>query len=216
MTTSLTPIQAVVTLADLLERLGGISPNRVRFNPHPGTATHEDVTSVERKENRLFELVDGTLVEKVMGYREAILAAAVAAALRDFVVPRKLGFISGADGMIRLYPDLVRIPDVAFVSRGRLPGGKVPEDPAPQLVPDLAVEILSRGNTAAEMGRKRGEYFDAGVRLVWLIDFENRSATVYTSPLDSSALGEDDSLDGGEVLPGFTLPLRGLFAELET
>jgi len=203
------------TLADLLERLGGIPPERIRYQPYPGTATEEDVIRIEQEENRLCELVDGVLVEKAMGFRESLLAAALADFLRQFEVPRNLGLVTGADGMVRLFPGLVRIPDVAFVSWDRLPGGRVPDDPIPDLAPDLAVEVLSRTNTPGEMRRKRREYFDAGVTLVWIIDPADRSATVFTSATDSVKLTERDSLDGGSVLPGFSLPLCNLFAELD-
>lgn len=215
-TTSVTFSPPVLTVGDLLERLGGISPDRVRFTPVPGTATEQDVIDIERRENRLFELVDGVLVEKAMGYRESVLAGAVLAALRAFVVPHKLGLVSGSDGMMRLFPGLVRIPDVAFVSRERLPAGHMPTEPIPDLVPDLAVEVLSKSNTIAEMTRKRGEYFGAGVRLVWLIDPDTRTAAVYEAAArPPRQLTERDALDGDGVLPGFTLPLKELFAELD-
>lgn len=214
MTTLLTSSPEIPTLADLLSRLGGIPPERVRFYPLPGTATEADVVEIEARENRLCELVDGVLVEKPMGYRESVLATWIATFLNNFVMPRKLGLVSGADGMMRLFPGLVRIPDVAFVSWARLPGGRVPSEPIPQLVPDLAVEVLSEGNTKAEMKRKRGEYFEAGVRLVWLIDPQTRTAAVFTGPEQFSTLNEDAALDGGAVLPGFVLPLRELFASI--
>jgi Uma2 family endonuclease len=205
----------ILTVGDLLDRLGGISPARVRFDPLPGQATERDVVELERREDRLFELVDGVLVEKVMSYRESIIAGAILAALRAFVMPRKLGVVSGADGMMRLFPGLVRIPDVAFVSRGRLPGGRVPPDPVADLVPDLAVEVLSESNTPGEMARKRREYFEAGVRLVWEIDVAAETAAVYTGPEQRQTLTRADSLDGGAVLPAFHLSLDELFAEVD-
>jgi len=214
MTSTLAPPAPIVTIADLLDRLGGIEPGRVRFNPIPGTATEKDVLLIESQENRLFELVDGALVEKVMGYRESVLAVVLATALQTFVAARKRGLVSGPDGMMRLFPGLVRIPDVAFVSRERLPNG-IPKDPIPDLVPDLAVEILSESNTPREMARKRGEYFDAGVRLVWFVDPDSRTVVVYTGPEQSRVLTEDQTLDGDPVLPGFSLVLKTLFAELD-
>jgi Uma2 family endonuclease len=205
----------IETLADLLERLGGISPDRIRFHPAPGKATEEDVVAVEKRENRLCELVDGVLVEKAMGFREACLAGALLALLREFVIPRNLGLVSGADGMVRLFPGLVRIPDVAFVSWGHVPDRRMPTAPVPPLAPDLAVEVLGASNTDEEMARKRREYFAAGVLLVWLIDPESRSVAVYTSPDDVTVLSEAETLNGGAVLPGFELVLRDFFAELD-
>jgi len=211
----MTTSSLIQTIGDLLDRLGGIPPERVRFRPAPGTATEEDVVEVERRENRLCELVDGVLVEKAMGFRESLLAAALLGSLRSFVIPRNLGIVSGPDGMIGLFPGLVRIPDVAFVSWERVPGGRVPEDPVPVLVPDLAVEVRSRGNTDEELDRKRGEYFKAGVRQVWLIDPDLRTVTVHDGPGRSRTWRGDVVLDGGEILPGFTLDLRELFSELD-
>jgi Uma2 family endonuclease len=214
MTTVETP-RPIDTLADLLERLGGIAPDRVRFHPPPGTATEQDVIDIERRENRLCELVDGVLVEKAMGYRESLLAGALLAFLRQFVVPRNLGLVTGADGLMRLFSGLVRIPDVAFASWDRLPKQQVPTDPIPDLVPDLAVEVLSRANTPEEMRRKRIEYFGSGVRLEWLVNPDARTATVFIAPEESRELREEEALDGGDVLPGFHLELRELFAELD-
>ena len=77
---------------------------------------------------------------------------------------------------------------------------------------DLAVEVLSRGNTPKEMRRKLGEYFEAGVRLVWFVYPKTQTAEVYTSPTEMRRIGKSQSLDGGDVLPGFKLPLRKLFA----
>jgi Uma2 family endonuclease len=117
--------------------------------------------------------------------------------------------------MLRLFPGLVRIPDVAYVSWARVPAGRVPTAPIPQLAPDLAVEVLSRSNTPREMERKLREYFDAGVRLVWIVDPDARTVAVYTAAVNPVVLTETDVLQGGEVLPGFTLPLAHLFAELD-
>jgi Uma2 family endonuclease len=208
---------SVCTLSDLLEDLGGISPDRVRLTPTPGTATENDLLEIGAKENRLFELVDGALVEKAMGFWESMLAGAILAALRAFVLPRKLGVVVGADGLMRLFPhlDLVRMPDVSYVSNERLPAPNAPRRPVPQLAPDLAVEVLSEGNTVREMRRKRREYFAAGVRLVWIVDPKARTVDVYTKPQNPVTLEEDELLDGGAVLPGFTLDLTALFAELD-
>jgi Uma2 family endonuclease len=202
-------------MADLLERLGGISPRRVRLRPAPGTATEDDLIQVARDDDRLYELVEGTLVEKGMGYSESLLAGWLLAAIRSFVEPRNLGLVSGADGMVRLFPGLVRIPDLAFVSWDRIPGRRVPKAPIPGLVPDLVVEVLSRCNTAAEMARKVREYREASVRLIWIIDPRKRTALVHGEADPPIALGPGDVLDGGPVLPGLQIALDQLFAELD-
>jgi Uma2 family endonuclease len=203
------------TVDDLLHELGDVPPSRVRLHPFPGQATVQDVLDVHAREKRLCELVDGTLVEKPMGLRESIIAIALASALRDFVIARKLGVVSGEAGMMRLFAGLVRIPDVAFISWDRLPGGRVPKDPVPMLAPDLAVEVLSPCNTRREMERKRREYFGTGVRAVWMVDIDARTFEVYTAPEGPVTVDESGVLDGGEVLPGFSLKLSELFAELD-
>lgn len=203
------------TLADLLDRLGDVSPSRVLLSPSPGTATEADLLDAGRAHGRLYELVDGTLVEKAMGYRESLLAGAILAILRSFVVPRNLGLVAGADGSVRLFPGLVRVPDVAFASWDRTPGRRVPTEPIPDLVPDLAIEVLSASNTPREMARKCAEYFQAGVRLVWLVDPSPRVVHVYRGPANFERLEATATLDGGDVLPGFALSLADLFSELD-
>ncbi|MEX1027713.1 MAG: Uma2 family endonuclease [Candidatus Paceibacterota bacterium] len=203
------------TIADMLVALGDIPPERILMNPPPGTATEQDAIECETRQNRLCELIDGILVEKTVGYCESIIAGAILALLRAFVIPRNLGCVSGSDGMMRLFPGLIRMPDVAFASWSRFPGGRLSAEPAPNITPDLAVEVLSVSNTDREMERKRREYFEAGVSLVWMIDPRKRSAVVYTSPDEYTEYGASDSLTGGEVLPGFTLSLNALFAELD-
>jgi Uma2 family endonuclease len=206
-----TAVPQELTLADILRQLGGISPKRIRFRPAPGTATEEDVVKIRDRERRLFELVDGVLVEKVMGYWESVLAIELAGLLRDFVKPRKLGTLAGEAGMLRLSPGLVRIPDVSFISRARLAHHRRALAPILPLAPDLAIEVLSEGNTAREMARKVSEYFESGCRLIWLVDPRTRTVAVYTSAAKPIMLTEKQVLTGGDVLPGFRLPLRKLF-----
>jgi Uma2 family endonuclease len=203
------------TLADLLKHLGGISADRVRFQPYPGTATERDVIELHDRENRLCELVDGTLVEKVMRFDESIYAVLLAGALLDYLKTHDLGKVVSADGMMRLFPGLVRIPDTAFISWGRYPKGKRRRGEIPTVAPDLVVEVLSKGNTPKEMARKLDEYFRVGVRLVWYVDPKKRTVRVYTARDRSIVLREDQTLDGGDVLPGFALSIRDWFARAE-
>jgi Uma2 family endonuclease len=169
---SLATDQSLQTLADLMERLGHVPLGRIRFRPPPGTATEQDVLRIASREGRLCELVDGVLVDKAMGYEESVLAVYLARMLGNYVAPRNLGHVSGEAGMVRLYPGLVRIPDVAFASWDRFPQRSLSGESIPNLAPDLAIEVLSASNTPAEMRIKTEEYFSAGVRLVWLVDPE--------------------------------------------
>lgn len=203
-----------VTFADLLEQIGEVDPGRIRLRPPPGQATEKDVLRIHRREDRLYELVDGVLVEKVMGFKEAVLATWLGYLLQDFLNRKDLGILAGADGTVRLMPGLVRIPDISFVRWERLPGRKLPDEPIPDLAPDLAIEVLSASNSPSEMARKLRDYFLSGVRLVWFIDPQTRTAEVYTAPDAKIVLTEDDTLDGGDVLPGLALPLRRVFERL--
>lgn len=203
------------TLADVLAACGDVPPERIRFKPYPGTATEDDVVAIHGREKRICELVDGVLVEKPMGLYESRLGVIVAGMLEEHVQQKDLGIVTGADGMMRFRPRLVRIPDVAFIDWKRLPEGKTPRQPIPDLVPDLAVEVLSKTNTRKEMVRKLHDYFQAGVRLVWYLDPEKRSLEAYTAPDRSVVFGEADTIDGGEVLPGFTMRLADVFARTE-
>jgi Uma2 family endonuclease len=152
-----------------LDRLGGIPADRVRFRPAPGEATEQDAIDAERRFGVLCELIDGTLVEKPIGLYESVLAIILARALSEFVSSRKLGIVAGSDGLFRVLPGQIRLPDVSFTSWDRLPAdysGRA----AANLSPDLAVEILSPSNTAREMARKRIDLFAGGTRLMWVID----------------------------------------------
>ncbi len=205
------PFATDVTIADLLKQLGGIPANRVRLHPTPGTATEKDLLAVLDHENRPCELVEGTLVEKPMGFDESRIAGIIITHLNLFVLPRKLGVVTGESGTIRLFPGLVRIPDVAFASWDCFPDGKQPKTPIPHIAPDLAVEVLSKGNTKREIARKLREYFEAGVKLVWLVDSKTKTVRVYTGVDQFVQLNEDQTLDGGDVLPGFSVPIAELF-----
>jgi len=208
-TTTIAP--SIATLKDLVARLGGIPLERIRFHPLPGTATEADVLARPDGVKRLCELVDGVLVEKPMGYYESRMAIVLAHLLEAFLEEHPLGIVLGADATLRLFPGVVRLPDVCFISWARFPDRRLPLEPVPDLVPDLAVEILSEGNTRAEMERKRREYFAAGTRLVWEVDPPARTVTVYTAPERAATLTEAQAVDGGDVLPGFSLAIHDWF-----
>jgi Uma2 family endonuclease len=205
------PQRKTWTVADLYRRFGAIPFERIRQDPPPGSGTVDDVNRLNDREDRLYELVDGILVEKTVGLQESVIAGDILTILNNFVKPRGLGLVAGADGTIQLDINLVRIPDVAFFSMEPLPGGEVPEDPIPVLVPDLVVEVISRSNTPKEMGEKLQEYFEKGVRLVWFVRPRSRVVDVYNAPDHFARLTASMRLDGGDVLPGFSVPVGELF-----
>ena len=201
-------------LGEFLDRLGGISPSRICLDPFPGTATKRDLLRKHGRPRKLYELVEGTLVEKGMGHIESIVAAKLVVRLGGFIELHQLGYFSGADDLIELMPKLVRAPDVSFTSWTQRPDRTADTDTISKVIPSLVVEVLSETNSPGEMAAKRKDYFFAGVRLVWEIDPRKRTANAYTAPDAVTAIPTDGALDGGDVLPGFSLPLAQLFADL--
>jgi Uma2 family endonuclease len=205
---------AFETMAELLERLGGVAPERVRLDPPPGRATERHLIRLNDRSGRLYELIDGVLVEKAVSYPESNLAAWLIFLLQEFLQRHDLGLVAGEGGGMRLMQGLVRLPDVSFVRWERLPSREVPMDPIAGLGPDLAVEVLSPSNTRGEMERKLREYFLSGTRLVWLVDLRKRRVVVHTDPDQGAVLAEGQTLDGGDVLPGLALPVGRIFERL--
>jgi Uma2 family endonuclease len=155
------------------------------------------------------------LVEKTRGWFEARVATTILFLLETHVRSRNLGVVVGSDGMVTLFGAQVRIPDAAYYSWARFPDGKLPREPIPPLAPDLAVEVLSKSNTPAEMDRKLDEYFDAGALLVWYIDPADRSVRAFTAVDQFEELRGPQLLGGGTVLPGFSASIDELFAQAE-
>ena len=209
------PVLLQPTLGELARRFGNMPAQRIRLDRFPADET--DVDDLRNKERGLYELVDGMLLEKVMALLESVIAVTIGFELRGFVKGKSLGVVSGADGMMRLAPGLVRIPDVAFMRKAQFPGGRVGTEPIPDIHPDLAVEVLSPSNTVEEMDEKLRDYFRSGTTLVWYVEPDTCSVLVFTDPERANAkrLSVADTLDGGTVLPGFALPVAALFAELD-
>ena len=161
------------------------------------------------------ELVNGRLrVSEPPGYWHGLLQPQLAAELLTFVRASRLGVVLTEAGFVlRREPDTVRAPDVAFVSAERIPdldrGQRYLEG-----VPDLAAEIVSPGDAAADVAEKVDEYLAAGVRLVWVVCPRARRVVVWTPDRVGRTLDGDDALDGADVVPGFRLALTELFAAL--
>ena len=205
----------VVTIGALFHQFGDIPLQRIVRDPAPGTATVEDVVRLDDHHDRICELIDGTLVEKAaMGFWESQLAYRLAAILVPFVEKSNLGVVAGEAGMMQILPNQVRIPDVSFIAWEDLKDSGFPDQAAPNMAPTLAVEIISKSNTAREMERKLGEYFEAGSKLVWYVYPVKKEVNVYTSPTDVTVLCETDTLTGGRVLPGLNIELKDFFKPL--
>ena len=212
--TPATPSVGVARFANArewLDALGDVPLERILFDPPPGMATEADVVRLDDQHKRLCELIDGTLVEKTVGYIESLIASNLIFLLNLFVKPKRLGRVAAPDGMIRMPNDRIRIPDVAFYPDSAFPGGKPGREAAPQIVPDLAVEILSPSNTKREMSIKLAEYFEAGTRLVWYVDPPERTVTVFRGVNVSRTLTTADRLTAEPVLDGFDVAVVDLF-----
>jgi Uma2 family endonuclease len=203
------------TLADMLHRVPALPQDRICMVPLPGTATEDDALHAKERIGFICELIDGTLVRKTMGNFESALAAEIIILLGMFLEKNKLGKLTGPDGGARLRPEQIRYPDVAFYTWDRLRVSPFQRGTAVGPPPDLAIEVLSPSNTHVEMERKLHDYFAAGVRLVWYIDPQHRTARAFTAPLAGTDIASDGSLQGGDVLPGFELNLAELFARVE-
>jgi Uma2 family endonuclease len=159
------------------------------------------------------ELVRGRVVrEPPAGMDHGRLASRIDRLIGSFLDRHSLGEVFTADTGFVLFekPPTVRAPDVAFVSRDRLPP---PEESIGfgRLAPDLAVEIVSPSNTAAEVLDKVADYLEAGTRLVWIVEPGRRSVTEYRSRNEIRLLQGDDELLGHDVLPGFSLKIAEIF-----
>lgn len=158
------------------------------------------------------ELVKGKLREMALEVSShGACGGTLQAYLGYHVITQRLGqvFSAGTGFTIARAPDTVRAPDIAFVSKDRLP------DPLPygylELAPDLVVEVVSPNDTAREVREKVDDWLNAGVRLVWVVDYQKRTITEYRSRKPIRVLREEDTLNGGDVVPGFSLPVREVF-----
>jgi Uma2 family endonuclease len=196
--------------ADWLHALGDIPPQRIIFDPWPGTATEADLLRLVERDKRLCELIDGTLVEKPVGIFESLIAVNLIVELGAYVKQKQLGVVLGPDGTFRLHSSgRIRLPDVSFVSQARLPKAGIP---VPVLAPDLAVEVLSESNTPVEIDQKLRELFQSGTRLAWVINPSSRTVSVHPglgAPV--TTLTESDFLDGDTVVVGFKMSVAALF-----
>lgn len=155
------------------------------------------------------ELVDGEIRVSPGGGQHSLVAGRLFARLLAFATEGRRGHAFESSMGFRLPGGNVRSPDVSFVAGGRFAGDAVPAEFA-DLAPDLAVEVVSPGDRPRHLLDKVGEYLEAGVRLVWVIDPRKGRAVVYRSLGDVRDLGPDDELDGGDLLPGFRCRLSDL------
>lgn len=179
------------------------------------SATHELTTAqqlLDAPAPGRCELLQGELVMMTpAGYEHARLVSRIDTRLAFFVERHALGEVLSGEGGFQIgwNPDTVRAPDVAFIGSQRIPRNRTPG--FFQGAPDLAVEVVSPGDRAAEVVAKARMWLDAGCRAVWVVDPGTQSIAVYRTCQEAEVLRRGDKLHGGEVLPGFTIPVAELF-----
>jgi Uma2 family endonuclease len=160
------------------------------------------------------ELIDGQLVERPpIGQKADAVAARILRLVGNHVDLHQLGVVNGSQGSFQIFPDdpkKVRIPDVSFTRRERLPEGGVEEGHG-KTVPDLVVEVISPNDLAVELFEKVQDFLSVGVSLVWVANPETRNVHVYRADGSTALLRSGDSLDGEDILPGFQCPVDQLF-----
>jgi Uma2 family endonuclease len=159
-----------------------------------------------------WELIDGELVPVTpAGFESSSLGHRIGRIVGNYVDAHGLGAMTGADGGYVLFPDraTIRVPDVAFIREDRLP----PESERsrfPRLAPDLAIEVLSPSDSTSEVVAKVEMYQEAGIPLIWLVDPKKRTITVIASGVPTVTLKQEDTITGGDVLPGFSIRVAEL------
>ncbi|MBI2877666.1 MAG: Uma2 family endonuclease [Candidatus Tectomicrobia bacterium] len=164
-------------------------------------------------EGKRYELIEGEL--RVMapgGARHGTIAGTLCGLVSAHVRAHNLGVVCAAETGYRLKrdPDTVRAPDLSFVSHDRIPPQGIP-DSYWDLVPDLAVEVVSPSDTADEVLEKVGVWLAAGTRMVWVVHPKTRTVTSYRSLKEIRVLTAEESLEGEDVVPGLSLRIGDLF-----
>jgi Uma2 family endonuclease len=173
--------------------------------------TPEDLLAMP--DGKDYELVDGRLVERNMGSISSWIGGEIFFLIRSYLKEHPIGLLWVADNGFQCFPDKpgkVRKPDVSFIKHGRLPGDRMPRGYV-RIRPDLAVEVVSPNDLAAEVDEKLHEYLKAGVPLVWVVNPDVRIVRVHRADLSGAFLTENDELSGEDVLPGFRCRVSDLF-----
>jgi Uma2 family endonuclease len=167
----------------------------------------------ELSDSQGLELIDGVVKEKNMGSENGVIQTLISHHLNLVVLPGKLGWVLDTEGMYQCFParpKRVRKPDISFIRRDRLPGGRVPVGIC-RFRPDLAVEVVSPNDTYEEVEEKLADYFDAGIPLIWVFTPKTRTVLVYLADGTARRLRDSDDLTADPVIPGFRVRIGELF-----
>lgn len=162
--------------------------------------------------DRGYELVRGEILRLAEpDFSHNLVAYRLLTVLGAYVESHDLGVVNPEQHFV-LRPDTVRAPDIAFFHNDRIPPGAASQRGYPTFTPDLCVEIISPRNRPAEIAEKVRDYIAVGVQLVWVVDARARTVVVHRSGAEPVTLTEDDALSGQDVVPGFAMSVRGIFA----
>jgi Uma2 family endonuclease len=162
-----------------------------------------------------YELIDGVLRKRNLSSCTSGIAAEIISQLRNFVRQPLIGWVTGADGGLRIFPDRpqkVLIPDVCFISHRRLPDG-MPERGWIQVAPELVVEVVSPEDRDEEVNEKILDHLGAGVDLVWVVRPRTRTVAVHHGDGASITISEHGTVTGEHVLPGFSATVASFFPD---
>lgn len=185
------------------------------MNPWPGTATEEHVLYLDEHEDRLCELVHGTLVEKAYGLRESVVGTYLIGKVVGFANDHRLGFVTGASAPLRVSGN-VRLPGLMFFGPEVLVNGQFPRESIWPVRPRLLADVLRQENTTGEMRLKIRDYFEAGADRVWIVNLADETVSEYDcdGDLPTAVFRQSETFNGGNVLPGFEMAVDDLFAVL--
>jgi Uma2 family endonuclease len=175
--------------------------------------TPEDVERASNRDGKRYELIDGELKEKAVGFEALVIASRIAERLNAHFYPST--GVAAVEAPIYCFDraNHGRKPDVVYVMLDRLPNRAIPKGDL-NFAPDLVVEVLSPGNTGIEIQDKLDEYLDAGIPLVWLVNPDSRTVRVFRHDGTTRLYRGQDAIEGDSLLPGFRLPLNDIFPTL--
>jgi hypothetical protein len=200
------------SIEQLCQHFGGVPADRILLDPAPGTATEEMLLHLDSKRGYPLELLDGVGIDRIPGFRASALTTQFLCRLMDFLSGDNRGIIiPGGKCPVRLRPGLVRLASFYFINWNSIPGGIIPNDPITDLIPDLVGDVISPWTSRTEMEWKQDQFFEAGTRLFGLLDLAEESIEVST-PRRTLHLGPEETLTGGDGLPGFAIPVKDIFA----
>ncbi len=178
------------------------------------TLTGADLLQMPHGMGERYELIEGKLITMApASFKHGLVAAQVIHVLMVSNADHKSGRVCSSETGFYTRGDdkTVRAPDAAFISYARLPTGPLPEGFL-KTAPDLVVEVISPGDRAGEIEQKTQEWLDFGVRVVWVIYPDSQRVHIHTRA-GSHVISAEAPLDGGDVLPGFSIRVSDLFQE---